>query len=89
MIVLWNALFLHARWGGIARERGLMSLAIAGNIVTAWSWFGVNMLGIGLHAYGFMSAAFTWLMLFVSSQLLLIGFASLPNRFWRSAAAGA
>ena len=89
MIVLWNALFLHARWGGIARERGLMSLAIAGNIVTAWSWFGVNMLGIGLHSYGFMSAAFTWLMLFVSSQLLLIGFASLPNRFWRSAPAGA
>lgn len=84
MIVLWNALFLHARWGGIARERGLMSLAIAGNIVTAWSWFGVNMLGIGLHSYGFMSAAFTWLMMFVVSQLLLIGFAALPLRFWRS-----
>jgi ABC-type transport system involved in cytochrome c biogenesis permease subunit len=87
MIVLWNALFLHARWGGIARERGLMSLAIAGNVVTAWSWFGVNMLGIGLHSYGFMSAAFTWLMLFVVSQLLLIGFAALPTRFWRSGSA--
>lgn len=84
MIVLWNALFLHARWGGIARERGLMALAIAGNIVTAWSWFGVNMLGIGLHSYGFMSAAFTWLMLFVASQLAVIGFAMLPTRFWRS-----
>ncbi|NBV84856.1 MAG: cytochrome C biogenesis protein [Verrucomicrobia bacterium] len=85
MIVLWNALFLHARWGGMARERGLMSLAIFGNVVTAWSWFGVNMLGIGLHSYGFMSAAFTWLMLFVTSQLLLIGFAALPLRYWRSA----
>ena len=84
MIVLWNALFLHARWGGIARERGLISLAIFGNVVTAWSWFGVNMLGIGLHSYGFMSAAFTWLMLFVTTQLALIGFASLPVRFWRS-----
>lgn len=84
MIVLWNALFLHARWGGMARERGLISLAIFGNVVTAWSWFGVNMLGIGLHSYGFMSAAFTWLMLFVTTQLVLIGFASLPVRFWRS-----
>ncbi len=84
MIVLWNALFLHARWGGIARERGLISLAIFGNVVTAWSWFGVNMLGIGLHSYGFMSAAFTWLMLFVTTQLALMGFASLPIRFWRS-----
>jgi hypothetical protein len=42
------------------------------------------MLGIGLHSYGFMSAAFTWLMLFVTSQLVLIGFALLPVRFWRS-----
>jgi hypothetical protein len=42
------------------------------------------MLGIGLHSYGFMSAAFTWLMLFVVSQLALIGFAMLPPRFWRS-----
>ncbi len=87
MIVLWNALFLHARWGGIARERGLISLAIFGNVVTAWSWFGVNMLGIGLHSYGFMSAAFTWLMLFVTTQLILIGFALLPVRYWRSALA--
>jgi ABC-type transport system involved in cytochrome c biogenesis permease subunit len=84
MIVLWNALFLHARWGGMAKERGLIALAIFGNVVTAWSWFGVNMLGIGLHSYGFMSAAFTWLMLFVTSQLVLIGFALLPVRFWRS-----
>ena len=84
MIVLWNAVFLHARWGGLCKDRGLMALALGGNIVTAWSWFGVNMLGIGLHSYGFMSAAFTWLMLFVLSQLALMGFAGLPKRFWRS-----
>ncbi len=84
MIVLWNALFLHARWGGIARERGLMCIAIGGNIITAWSWFGVNMLGIGLHSYGFMSAAFAWLMGFVASQLVFMGLAMLPPRFWRS-----
>jgi len=28
-------------------------LAIGGNIVTTWSFFGVNQLGIGLHSYGF------------------------------------
>jgi hypothetical protein len=61
-----------------------MALALGGNIVTAWSWFGVNMLGIGLHSYGFMSAAFTWLMLFVGSQILLIALAALPARLWRS-----
>ena len=84
IIVLWNALILHARWGGMVRERGLMNLAIVGNIVTSWSWFGVNMLGIGLHSYGFMDAAFKWLMLFVGSQLLLIALGLLPRHFWLS-----
>ena len=84
IIVLWNALVLHARWGGLVRERGLAGLAIAGNIVTSWSWFGVNMLGIGLHSYGFTGAAFMWLMAFVASQLLLIALGLLPMRLWRS-----
>ena len=84
IIVLWNALILHARWGGMVRERGLMNLAIFGNIVTAFSWFGVNMLGIGLHSYGFMDAAFQWLMIFIVSQVVLIGFGLLPDRLWRS-----
>jgi len=84
LIVLWNAVILHARWGGLVRERGLMNMAIFGNIVTGWSWFGVNMLGIGLHSYGFMDAAFRWLMIFNGSQLLLMVLGMLPLRLWRS-----
>lgn len=84
IIVLWCAILLHARWGGLVRERGLMNLAIFGNIVTSFSWFGVNMLGVGLHSYGFMDKAFVWLMLFVVSQLALIGLGLLPDRFWAS-----
>ncbi len=52
MIVLWNALVLHARWDGLVKGRGMALLAVVGNIVTAWSWFGVNELGVGLHSYG-------------------------------------
>ena len=84
LIVIWNALVLHCRWGGLVRERGLMNLAIFGNIVTAFSWFGVNMLGIGLHSYGFMDAAFKWLVLFSSSQLAFIALGTLPLHFWQS-----
>jgi cytochrome c-type biogenesis protein CcsB len=84
LIVLWNATILHARWGGLVRERGLMNLAVFGNIVTSFSWFGVNMLGIGLHSYGFMDAAFKWLMLFVASQVAIIGLGVLPLNLWRS-----
>ncbi len=84
LIVLWNAIILHARWGGIVRERGIMNLAVFGNIVTSFSWFGVNMLGIGLHSYGFMDAAFKWLVFFVVSQLAIIALGLLPLHLWRS-----
>jgi cytochrome c-type biogenesis protein CcsB len=84
IIVLWNALILHLRWGGIIRERGLMNCVIVGNIVTSWSWFGVNMLGIGLHSYGFMDAAFKWLMGFVVSQLVIVALGLLPRKHWAS-----
>jgi len=89
IIVLWNALILHARWGGLIRERGLVNCAVIGNIVTSWSWFGVNMLGIGLHSYGFTDAAFRWLMLFVGSQIAFIVLGLLPVRMWKSFSAAA
>jgi len=69
----------------LVRQRGLMCLAIFGNIVTSWSWFGVNMLGIGLHSYGFTAAAFWSLSFFVASQLALIGIGLIPRNKWRSA----
>ncbi|PTY07347.1 cytochrome C biogenesis protein [Opitutaceae bacterium EW11] len=85
IIVIWNALILHARWGGMVKARGLMNLAVFGNVVTAWSWFGTNMLGIGLHSYGFMEAAFKWLVAFVVCQIaiILLG-ALLPTEKWKS-----
>jgi cytochrome c-type biogenesis protein CcsB len=89
IIVLWNAVILHCRWGGLVKQRGLMMLAVFGNVVTSWSWFGVNMLGVGLHSYGFMQSAFYWLIGFVICQLLIIGLAALPPEKWRSFQAAA
>jgi ABC-type transport system involved in cytochrome c biogenesis permease subunit len=84
IIVIWNAVILHARWGGMIRQRGLMALAVGGNIVTSWSWFGTNMLGVGLHSYGFTDAAFVALTGFVASQLVIIGATLVPLHRWRS-----
>ena len=84
LIVLANALLLHARWGGLVRDRGIACLAIFGNIITSWSWFGTNMLGVGLHSYGFMDSALLWLLVFVASQVVLIAVANVPLRLWRS-----
>ncbi|MBC2601591.1 cytochrome c biogenesis protein [Puniceicoccus vermicola] len=85
LIVIWTAIMLHARWGALVKARGFFILAVFGNIVTAWSWFGTNMLGVGLHSYGFMNAAFFWLSAFVASQLVIMGLAAIPKERWRSA----
>ena len=84
IIVMWNAIILHARWGGMIKQRGLMCLAVGGNIATAWSWFGTNMLGVGLHSYGFTDAAFVALTAFAISQVVFILIANLPFSMWRS-----
>jgi ABC-type transport system involved in cytochrome c biogenesis permease subunit len=78
LIVIWNAIILHARWGGYARERGIAVLTVFGNIITSPSWFGVNMLGVGLHSYGFMDQAFGILLAFIISNLaiMLYGYGS-------------
>ncbi|AWM36142.1 Cytochrome c biogenesis protein CcsA [Gemmata obscuriglobus] len=85
LIVLWNALILHARWCGLVKDRGVAVLSVFGNVITAWSWFGTNQLGIGLHAYGFDSrladGCFNfWLLQFV---ILAVG-GAIPRHFWES-----
>jgi len=86
IIVIWNALILHVRWGKLSGPRGLMALAVFGNIVTSWSWFGTNLLGVGLHSYGFTDRGFWALLFFAAFNLLLIAAAALPflKSLWRS-----
>lgn len=84
MIVLWNALCLHARWGGMVRARGLALLSIAGNIVVSWSWFGVNELGIGLHAYGQTEGRLFALSMACLFFMAVIGAGLTPTRYWWS-----
>ena len=82
--MLWNALVLHARWDGMIKERGLAVLAVAGNITTSWSWFGVNQLGVGLHAYGFSKELRMFLTFFVVGSMITIVLGLLPRQFWLS-----
>jgi hypothetical protein len=53
MIVLMCLVILHARLGGYIREIGLHCCNLILGCIVIFSWFGVNQLGVGLHAYGF------------------------------------
>ncbi len=84
LIVIWNSLILHARWCGLVKQRGMAVLTVVGIMVTTWSWFGTNQLGVGLHAYGFSKTLaegckWTWI-----ACLGLIGIGLIPLKYWRS-----
>lgn len=73
MIVLWTAMLFHAqiaRWIG---PQGMSVGAVLGTIVVVWAWFGVNLLSIGLHSYGFTSGVAVWIALYVAFEILFIG----------------
>jgi ABC-type transport system involved in cytochrome c biogenesis permease subunit len=73
MIVLWNALVLHARWDRMVGVRGFSILALIGNVITSWSWFGTNLLGLGLHNYGFSKSVAIALVVTLVVHVALIG----------------
>lgn len=70
MICLWSLVILHGRMGGFIREVGIHanSLVLAG--ITAFSWWGVNNLGVGLHSYGFTDGI--WNALFTAWGVMLL-----------------
>ena len=55
LIVITQLVILHARMGGYLRDHGVCMAAAFGGTVIAFSWWGVNLLGVGLHSYGFTS----------------------------------
>jgi ABC-type transport system involved in cytochrome c biogenesis permease subunit len=86
LIVIWNALILHARWAGVIKARGVATLAVLGNIIVVWSWFATNELGIGLHAYGASSGdKRLWIDIAWGTHLAIgLTAALVPLRYWRS-----
>ena len=72
MIILWTAMLFHAKVGDLIGPLGLAVGSVFGVIVVMWAWFGVNLLSIGLHSYGFTSGLATNLTIYVVLQLLFL-----------------
>jgi hypothetical protein len=53
-------------------------------MITAWSWFGTNQLGVGLHSYGFNATLAIWIRWLWLSHIALIGIGLIPTNRWRS-----
>lgn len=72
LICIWLLLTVHLRLGGYIRDRGVCCMAIGAGMVVAASWWGVNLLNVGLHSYGFTSGVAKFLYIFWGSQGLVL-----------------
>lgn len=72
LIVLWLIWILHGKISGhmnaVFVKMGLAYLSV----IVALSWFGVNLLNVGLHAYGFTDSAAWSLCAFIVLETLFI-----------------
>ena len=71
-VILWAMLGLHLRAGRLVTGRGFVLFNAFNVVVTFLCWFGINLLGVGLHSYGFQNGTFTWLLSFVLTDCALI-----------------
>ncbi len=76
LICLWVLMALHARLGGYVRDRGMAVLAVLTGVVVSASWWGVNLLNVGLHSYGFTSGIAQTLYIFwgIEGVVILVSF---------------
>lgn len=72
LIIICCAILFHARLAGWIGHIGLAAGSIGAIIAVVMAWFGVNLLGVGLHAYGFTSGAARGLLAFVIAEILFL-----------------
>lgn len=69
LIVLWQLMMVHMRLSGLAKADRFALGMVLNNIVVIMAWFGVNLLSIGLHSYGFASGIAVNIVLFTVFEL--------------------
>ena len=66
---MWLLMMIHLRLSGMVKANGYALGLVLANITVALAWFGVNLLNIGLHSYGFTEGVFVNLFLFIAFEL--------------------
>jgi ABC-type transport system involved in cytochrome c biogenesis permease subunit len=77
MICLGQIALLHARFSGLVRDFGFIVWSGVVGMVVVFSWFHVNLLGVGLHSYGFSSGLRNAVWISYTTQLVFLGIGAL------------
>jgi ABC-type transport system involved in cytochrome c biogenesis permease subunit len=80
LIILWCAILFHSRRTGWLGRAGLAAGAIGAIVAVALTWLGINLLGQGMHAYGFTTGVGRGLAVFVLCELVFVTLAMMRIR---------
>jgi len=72
LICLWLIWLLHGRVSGTIKNGSFVVGVAFTNIIVALAWFGVNLLNVGLHSYGFTEGILRNLVLFSGGEIIFI-----------------
>ncbi len=72
LIVLWIVWLMHGKISRHVQDLSLLAGYAGLTIIVAAAWIGVNLLGVGLHSYGFIDGLFWGLAAFTLLQILII-----------------
>ena len=85
LIVMWLLMMIHLKISGMVKPEGYALGLVLANITVALAWFGVNLLSVGLHSYGFTDGAALNLFLFITFEIIfgmsIYGLIKYRNRF--------
>lgn len=73
LIVLWLAWVIHGKISGHLEPWPVTALYALLGVIVSLSWFGVNLLSIGLHSYGFIDGIAYGLLSFVILETVFVG----------------
>ena len=71
LICMWQIFMIHMRLTGIVKGAGFCLGMIINIIIVTLAWFGVNLLNVGLHSYGFTTGLALNLTLFILFELVI------------------
>ncbi|HMO03668.1 MAG TPA: cytochrome c biogenesis protein CcsA [Kiritimatiellia bacterium] len=77
LIVLWCSILFHARLANLIGPRGMAHGSVFGVIIVIFAWLGVNLLGVGLHSYGFTSGLARGMWISIGFELLFMAVTAL------------
>lgn len=74
LICLWLLWAVHGKIAGVLKENSYMTLIALSSVIVILAWFGVNLLNVGLHSYGFTENIAFNILAFVTSEIIIAGF---------------